>query len=194
MKPGEGGDELDDVWLLDLRLPSADLVWSCVSPPNRAPPNSLQRCHGAASLGHTILFFGGGRSTNLTNALALFDTDSGTWRDGPTRLTGRPPSTRQNAQCAVIPGTGTLVVFGGWKLGAYGQDQNLGDTILLDLDHEAKDGGEAEVRPSVWLSVCQPRRLFVSLALAMAVAAFAAFAAAAATLSAPAAAADHHPD
>ena len=31
MKPGEGGEELSDVWVLDTRIESADLTWSCVS-------------------------------------------------------------------------------------------------------------------------------------------------------------------
>ena len=51
MKPGEGGDEFNDVWLLDTREASGDLTWSCVSPLGRAPAGSLQRCHAAARLG-----------------------------------------------------------------------------------------------------------------------------------------------
>ena len=136
MKPGEGGEELSDVWVLDTRIESADLTWSCVSMPNHAPPNALQRCHSAVSLGKSILFFGGGRSTSLTNGLTVYDTCSRRWSSGTSTLSGRPPTTRQNAQCGIIPGTGVLVVFGGWKLGPVGQDKNLGDTFLLDLDHD----------------------------------------------------------
>ena len=145
MKPNEGGEELSDVWLLDLRRPSAELVWACVSLPNQAPPGALQRCHAAAPLGTNILFFGGGRSSSLTNALSIFDTASSTWRGGPMTLVGRAPTARQNAQCAIVPGSGVLVIFGGWRPGPMGQDRNLGDTILLDLDHQP---GAAEVRPS----------------------------------------------
>jgi hypothetical protein len=146
MKPGEGGDELSDVWVLDLRVASADLVWSCVSPLGAAPSGALQRCHGASALGRSIIYFGGGRSSSLTNAISIFDTEAKTWRDGPTSLIGRPPTTRQNAQCAMIPGTGLLAVFGGWKLGPMGQDRNLGDTILLDLDAATSGSAEEAVR------------------------------------------------
>ena len=145
MKPNEGGEELSDVWLLDLRRPSAELAWACVSLPYQAPPGALQRCHAAAPLGTNILFFGGGRSSSLTNALSVFDTASSTWHDGPTTLAGRAPTARQNAQCAIVPGSGVLVIFGGWRPGPMGQDRNLGDTILLDLDHQPS---AAEVRPS----------------------------------------------
>ena len=34
----------------------------------------------------------------------------------------------------MMPGTGVLVVFGGWRIGNVGQDVLLGDTCLLDLD------------------------------------------------------------
>ena len=133
MKPGEGGEELDDIWRVDLAAPQVDVVWECVSMPGRAPPRALQRCHAASCVGTRILFFGGGRSTTLTNRICAFDTNMASWH-APGRVAGTPPSTRQNAACAVFPGTGYLVVFGGWRRGPMGGDVNLGDTHLLNLD------------------------------------------------------------
>ena len=134
MKPGEGGQELSDVWLLDTTRPSGELAWVRISPPGVAPSGALQRCHGAAPLADRILFFGGGRSDSLTNHVCAFDTSSGTWCAGPQQLHGNAPRSRQNASCAMMPGTGVLVVFGGWRIGNVGQDVLLGDTCLLDLD------------------------------------------------------------
>jgi hypothetical protein len=103
----------------------------------------VQRCHAAVPLGRSLLFFGGGRSDTLSNNLCIYDTETPRWRDGPTTLAGRPPTARQNAQCGIVPGTGVMVVFGGWRLGLMGQDKNLGDTILLDLDFEPGVEGHA---------------------------------------------------
>eukprot|EP00900_Chrysochromulina_parva_P008206 jgi/Chrpa1/17387/Chrysochromulina_OHIO_Genome00021549-RA len=144
MKPGEGGQELSDVWLLDTTKPSGELAWVRISPPGVAPSGALQRCHGAASLADRILFFGGGRSNSLTNHVCAFDTSSGTWCAGPQQLHGQAPRSRQNASCAMMPGTGVLVVFGGWRIGNVGQDVLLGDTCLLDLDDPwVSDGDQA---------------------------------------------------
>ncbi len=145
MKPGEGGDELSDVWMLDLSLPQEDLVWQCVSAPGRAPAGALQRCHAAAPVGPLVLFFGGGRSRRLTNDVSAYDTERDVWVEAPRLATGKAPSVRQNAQCGLFPGTGVLVVFGGWRLGPMGSDDNLGDTHLLDLDG-ASSAAAAEVR------------------------------------------------
>ena len=44
-------------------------------------------------------------------------------------------SPRQNAQLGFFPRSGLLVVFGGWQLGPFGGDRNLGDTHVLDFDN-----------------------------------------------------------
>lgn len=143
MKPGEGGEELSDIWRLDLTTPHADLAWHRVSHPSSAPQGALQRCHGAARLGSQILFFGGGRSSSLTNRVCAFDTASETWITAPGRLSGTAPSRRQNAACGFFPGTALLIVFGGWRLGPMGNDVNMCDTHILDLDHPTDGTSDA---------------------------------------------------
>mmetsp|Transcript_49012 Transcript_49012/g.163594 ORF Transcript_49012/g.163594 Transcript_49012/m.163594 type:complete len:213 (-) Transcript_49012:727-1365(-) len=133
MKPGEGGEELGDIWLLDTTRQA--LAWACVAQPATLPPGPrpLQRCHAATRVGSSILFFGGGRSHTLTNGISRFDTEAMAWA-APPALSGPLPSRRQNAAMELLPSTGAVVVFGGWKMGAMGQDVLLGDTYVLDLD------------------------------------------------------------
>mmetsp|Transcript_33588 Transcript_33588/g.100329 ORF Transcript_33588/g.100329 Transcript_33588/m.100329 type:complete len:240 (+) Transcript_33588:1139-1858(+) len=139
MKPGEGGEELGDIWLLDTTRQA--LAWACVALPATLPsgPRPLQRCHAATRLGSSILFFGGGRSHTLTNGVSRFDTEAMAWA-APPALSGPPPCRRQNAAMELLPSTGAVVVFGGWRMGAMGQDVLLGDTYVLDLDAPQRAG------------------------------------------------------
>mmetsp|Transcript_33590 Transcript_33590/g.100348 ORF Transcript_33590/g.100348 Transcript_33590/m.100348 type:complete len:192 (+) Transcript_33590:1139-1714(+) len=115
MKPGEGGEELGDIWLLDTTRQA--LAWACVALPATLPsgPRPLQRCHAATRLGSSILFFGGGRSHTLTNGVSRFDTEAMAWA-APPALSGPPPCRRQNAAMELLPSTGAVVaVVGGWE-------------------------------------------------------------------------------
>jgi hypothetical protein len=110
---------------------------------------ALQRCHSAASLGDSLVFFGGGRSDTLSNGVSHFNPASGIWRAAPDVVAGRAPSPRQNAQAGFFPGSGLLIVFGGWQLGPFGGDRNLGDTNVLDFDETLPSGrARAEEAPA----------------------------------------------
>jgi hypothetical protein len=67
------GEELSDVWKLDLGRPRDELRWEQID--SICPyPDALQRCHSAVRVGTKVLFFAGGGPGNVTNMLCAFDT------------------------------------------------------------------------------------------------------------------------
>jgi hypothetical protein len=131
------------------KVTASDCSWavkaaSCSATGSRHPTagafaREMRAVYGkqAATCGHACSTLAEGaraRSPTPSARTTLYTTLGRRRRTRSAAYSGRPPKPRQNAQCALLPGTGLLVVFGGWRLGPMANDVNLGDTHVLDLD------------------------------------------------------------
>jgi len=140
------GEELKDVWLLETTLPEEELHWCEVSSSPTVPgwPGAIQRCHSSTVVGDKILCFGGGRPGHTTSDLHFCSPHAGRaaqWAH--SKVDGIRPRGRQNHSCGMLGSTGLMVIYGGC-LASNGYEE-LGDTWLLDLDHEYLQWSGAEV-------------------------------------------------
>jgi len=127
------GHELRDVHVLDLMLPEGQAAWSqpaALRPPPEIAPGALARLHSCEVVGRTLLFFGGGPSNNITNALTALDVPAQRWR-AVAGVRGRLPRKRMDHVSAAFGDR--VFVFGGWRY-----EYELGDLRMLQIGPGAR--------------------------------------------------------
>eukprot|EP00948_MAST-09A_sp_MAST-9A-sp1_P002156 g2156.t1 len=141
----DGEELINDIHLLDLSKPQGQCVWTKIRPSTPTPSGALQRCHsGVRYFGSSpfeILFFGGGVPGETIDDVHILNVETGKWSSPLLRKaknSGGPfkPEKRQNHSAGLVGdgNGGKMVIFGG-ALAVTRNQEELGDTCILDIDY-----------------------------------------------------------
>lgn len=135
---GDGSKDFQDMHFIDLSVHQDELCWTkvdlsaCLINRRRVP---ISRCHSNITCGNSMLIFGGGRPSHVTNDLYQFDlSDLHDVKCQQVSLGKQNlPRKRQNHLSMWLPSRTEFIVFGGC-LANQAAHEELGDTFVYSLD------------------------------------------------------------